>query len=115
MLANCRCPGFDSFAGRQSELDTTDTGTATVFFHDRVGTLDDDDLVGLQIMLQLYNPVTETWHPRWRGHIDDIEHDLVDVPRTSRSRTFRSHARGSSTISGVPRCSWGRSVMWCRR
>ena len=80
MIANCRCSGFDSFAGRQSELDTTDTGTATVYFHDRNGTFDDDDLVGLQIMLQLYNPVTATWHPRWRGHIDDIERDLVDVP-----------------------------------
>lgn len=42
--------------------------------------LDDDDLVGLQIMLQLYNPVTATWQIRWRGHIDDIQRDLVDVP-----------------------------------
>jgi len=79
-LTDCRCYGFDSYAGRQSELDTTDTGTATVYFHDRVGTLDADSLVGLQIMLQLYNPVTASWHPRWRGHIDDIDHELVDVP-----------------------------------
>ncbi len=82
MLSNCRCYGFDTFAGRQSELDTTDTGNATVYFHDRNGTFEDDDLVGLQIMLQLYNPVTATWHPRWRGHIDDIEYDLVDGPPT---------------------------------
>jgi hypothetical protein len=80
MLPNCRCYGFDCFAGRQSELDTTDTGTARVYFHDRAGVLDDNDLVGLQIMLQLYNPVTSTWHIRWRGHIDDISRDLVDVP-----------------------------------
>ena len=79
-LTDCRCYGFDCYAGRQSELDTTDTGNATVYFHDRVGTLDDNDLVGLQIMLQLYNPVTDTWHIRWRGHIDDISHDLVDAP-----------------------------------
>jgi hypothetical protein len=80
MLTDCRCFGFDSFAGRQSELDRTDTGTATVFFHDLSGVLDDDNLVGLQILLQLYNPVTATWHIRWRGHIDDITHDAVDLP-----------------------------------
>lgn len=76
LTAEVRCHGFDCFAGRQSELDTTDTGNATVYFHDRTQTLDDSDLVGLQIMLQLYNPVTQTWHPRWRGHIDDVTHDL---------------------------------------
>lgn len=79
-LADARCYGFDSFAGRQSELDTTDTGTAKVFFHDLTSVLDTDALVGLQIMLQLYNPVTAAWHIRWRGHIDDIETDLVDGP-----------------------------------
>jgi hypothetical protein len=30
-------------------------------------------------MFQLYNPVTDSWHPRWRGHIDDVAHDLVPV------------------------------------
>jgi len=79
-ITACRCYGFDSFAGRQSELDTTDTGSATVYFHDQNGTLDDDDLVGLQIMLQLFNPVLAQWEPRWRGHIDDIQANLVDVP-----------------------------------
>lgn len=78
-LANARCYGFDCFAGRQSELDTTDTGTAQVFFHDR-GKVLDLDLVGLQILLQLYDPVSDSWHIRWRGHIDDIERDLRDVP-----------------------------------
>lgn len=75
-MSNCRCHGFDTESGRQSELDTTDTGTARVFFHDRAGVLDDDDLIGLQILLQLRNPVTDTWHERWRGHIDDISHVL---------------------------------------
>lgn len=79
-LADCRCYGFDSYAGRQSELDTTDTGTATVYFHDRNGTLDDEGLVGLQIMLQLYNPVAAEWQIRWRGHIEDVRRTLVDVP-----------------------------------
>lgn len=76
----CKSYGFDSYAGRQSELDTTDTGSASVFFHDQDGTLDDDDLVGCQLMLQLYNPVLAEWQPRWRGHIDDINHGLIDVP-----------------------------------
>jgi hypothetical protein len=75
-LSTCRCAGFDCETGRQSELDVTETGTARVYFHDRDGTLNDRDLVGLQIMLQLYNPVTAAWHPRWRGHIDDISYDV---------------------------------------
>ena len=79
-ITNCRCYGYDCFAGRQSELDTTDTGTATVYFHDQANVLDDNDLIGLQIMLQIYNPVTATWHIRWRGQIDDIQATLVDVP-----------------------------------
>lgn len=75
-LSTCRCYGFDCESGRQSELEVTDTGTARVYFNDRDGTLNDADLIGLQIMLQLYNPVTSTWHPRWRGHIDDISYDV---------------------------------------
>lgn len=76
LLANCRCAGFDCETGRQSELEVTDTGTARVYFNDRNGTLNDADLIGLQVMLQLYNPVTAAWHPRWRGHIDDISYDV---------------------------------------
>jgi hypothetical protein len=75
----CRNYGFDSYAGRQTELDTTDTGHATVYFQDQNKTLT-PDLVGCQIMLQLYNPVTAAWQPRWRGHIDDLHRDLINVP-----------------------------------
>jgi len=71
-LSNCRCEGFDVNRGRQSEFDTTDTGSARVFFHDRAQVLNDDDLVGLQIMLQVYDPVAAAWQPVFRGHIDDI-------------------------------------------
>lgn len=74
-LADCRCSGFDWTRGRQSEFDVTQTGSARVFFHDRAGTLDDDDLVGLQIMLQLYDPVADAWEPCFRGHIEDISRD----------------------------------------
>lgn len=76
--SSAKCYGFDCFAGRQSELDTTDTGTASVFFHDKVKAID-TDLVGLQILLQLYDPVADEWHIRWRGHIDDIDRTLVDT------------------------------------
>ena len=79
-ITACRNYGFDSFAGRQTELDTTDTGHATVYFHDQDRTLDADELVGCQIMLQLYNPETAEWQPRWRGHIDDIDRRLVNAP-----------------------------------
>lgn len=71
-LSTCRCVGFDSQSGRQSELDVTDTGTARVFFHDRAGVLNSEDLVGLQVLLQIQNAVTGAWEPRWRGHIDDL-------------------------------------------
>ena len=71
-LSNCRCEGFDINRGRQSELDTTDTGSARVFFHDRAQVLNDDDLIGRQIMLQIYDPVAAAWQPCFRGHIDDI-------------------------------------------
>ena len=80
--SDTRCFGYECDTGRQSELDTTETGNATVFFHDRVAYLESigDDLVGKQIMLQLFNPVTQTWHIRWRGRIKDVDHDLVDGP-----------------------------------
>ncbi len=86
-VTGLRCYGFDCFAGRQSELDTTDTGTATVYFHDLAQVLDDDDLIGLQVMLQLYNPVADEWQIRWRGHIDDIGASLVDVPNVPLATT----------------------------
>lgn len=78
-FTNSKCYGFDSYAGRQSELDITGTGNASVFFHDKTKAID-IDLVGLQILLQLYDPIDDAWHIRWRGHIDDVLRDLRDVP-----------------------------------
>jgi hypothetical protein len=71
-LSACRCFGFDWNRGRQSEFDQTNTGTARVYFHDRDGTFSPDTFIGSQIMLQLFNPVSEAWQPVFRGHIDDI-------------------------------------------
>jgi len=75
-LTNCRCAGFDIDRGRQSEFDRTDTGTARVYFHDRAGTINDSALVGLQIQLQVQNPVTSAWVPQFRGVIDDITYEV---------------------------------------
>lgn len=78
--------GFDLHRGRQSERDTTDTGTATVYFNDTDGLLDQENLTspycgnidGKQILLQIYDPVTETWEPQFRGIIDNTTTDLDD-------------------------------------
>lgn len=77
--------GYDTRSGRQSLLSRTDTGEATVLINDnKAGLLDARNassslygkLDGRQIMLQLYNPVTDTWEPQWRGLIDDYDYDL---------------------------------------
>jgi len=73
-LVNCSRIEIDS--GRQSEFDVTDTGEATVFFNDTDGTLNDSDLIGLAIQLQVQNPVTDEWVPQFRGVIDDMEFDV---------------------------------------
>ncbi len=73
--------GYDIRVGRQTLLTQTDTGTATVTLYDRSGLFDPRNvsspyygkLDGRQILLQLYNPVSATWEPQFRGLIDDIE------------------------------------------
>ncbi len=73
--------GYDIRVGRQTLLSQTDTGTATVTLYDRGGLFDPRNvssayygkLDGRQIILQLYNPVSGTWEPQFRGLIDDIE------------------------------------------
>jgi hypothetical protein len=75
-LTNCRCNGFDATVGRASEFDVTETGHAQVAFRDRNKTLNDPALVGKQIMLQIRNPVTDVWVPRWRGHIEEPNLDV---------------------------------------
>jgi hypothetical protein len=50
----------------------TNTGTARVYFHDMANVFATEDFIGLQIMLQLFDPTTATWEPVFRGHIDDM-------------------------------------------
>lgn len=70
--------GYDFQVGRQTLIAQTDTGTATVYLNDRTGDFDPrtSDLAGLQIALQLWNPVTATWEPQFRGHIDEVTADV---------------------------------------
>lgn len=75
-LTNARCSGFDISTGRQSEFDVVETGSAQVFWADRDQTLNDPDLVGRQIMLQIYDPVAAAWVPQFRGIIDEPSFDV---------------------------------------
>lgn len=75
-LDGCACSGYDIHRGRQTEFDITETGTATVYFNDTNQTLNDVDLIGLQIQLQIFNPVTSAWVPQYRGYIDDISYEV---------------------------------------
>jgi hypothetical protein len=70
--------GFDLSNGKQTLLAATDTGTATVYCNDRSGLFDPrnasspyyQELDNKQIMLQLFDPVLETWETQFRGNIE---------------------------------------------
>ena len=76
--------GYDIHRGKQTLLDRTDTGTATVYLNDTAGLFDPANvsspyfgkLDGKQIMLQIWNPVTLDWWPQFTGHINDYGYDL---------------------------------------
>lgn len=76
-IPNCLSPGWDLTTGRQQELlERTDTGSATVLFNDRARVIDDPELVGKAIQLQIHDPLTDTWEPQFRGVIDEPDYDL---------------------------------------
>ena len=70
--------GYDFQVGRQTLIAQTDTGTATVYLNDTTGDWSPATvmLAGKQIALQLFNPVTETWEPQFRGLIDEVTYDI---------------------------------------
>lgn len=70
--------GYDLQVGRQTLIAQTGTGTGTVYLNDKTGDFDPrtSDLAGLQIALQLWNPVTSAWEPQFRGHIDEATADI---------------------------------------
>lgn len=77
--------GYDTKNGRQGLISQTETGTATVYVNDhKLGLFDDRNtdspyygkLDGRQIILQLWNPVTRTWEPQFRGWIENYSYDI---------------------------------------
>lgn len=77
--------GYDTRVGRQTLLSQTDTGTATVYINDHELALFDPrnmsspyhgKLDGVQIKLQLWDPIAGAWEPQFRGWIDDITWDI---------------------------------------
>ena len=65
----------------------TNTGTARVYFHDRNGTFAAEDFIGLQIMLQLYDPVDVDVGAR--------------VPRPHRRHRTTRPSPGAPTLTNV--------------
>lgn len=57
--------------GRSDEFERTDTGTMNVGFRDRSGAVDPTVLnwISRPLAFAVRNPVTDTWHPRFRGDI----------------------------------------------
>lgn len=76
--------GYDIHAGRQTNLDQTDTGTMSVYFNDTTGRLDPRNTLsdlygkidGRQILAQIYDPVASTWESHFRGWIDYATFDI---------------------------------------
>ena len=86
--AALRVSQIDIRHGRQTELDQTETSTATVLLNDREGVFDPNnssspyfgDIDGKQISLNLWNPVAAEWVEQYRGIIDDYGYDFTGSP-----------------------------------
>lgn len=79
--------GFDISRGKQTEVDSTDTSTATVYVNDRGGYFDPANggsafagYLGKQIVLGVRDPVTSAWVQQFRGWVDSA--DFVVNPAT---------------------------------
>jgi hypothetical protein len=64
--------------GRTDEFERTETGTCRATFNDRDGDVDPTsvDWISRPLAFAVRNPVTDEWHPRFRGAIDDHGYDL---------------------------------------
>lgn len=73
-----RLSSVDIRRGRQDEFERTATGTLTATFNDRDGDVDPTlvDWISRPVAFAVRNPVTDTWHPRFRGALDDHGYDL---------------------------------------
>lgn len=90
--------GVDIQRGRQTEFDTTDTSTATVYINDVDGLLDPSNtdspffgIDGKQILLQSWNPVTGEWVQQTRMWIDEITYDFN--PDTADGKSILSNVQ----------------------
>ena len=81
-VSGLRCSQIQIDRGRDSEFEDTDTGTCEVDFRDRYGALDSTavaSLVSAPLAIAIRNPVTDTWWPQFRGH---IERNASTLPRS---------------------------------
>jgi hypothetical protein len=77
-MGNLRVSEVSIRRGRQDEFEATGTGEMTVTFNDRDGDVDPTtvDWISRPIAFAVRDPVTDTWHPRFRGSVDDHHYDL---------------------------------------
>lgn len=80
--------GFDISRGKQTEEDTTDTSTATVYLNDRGGYFDPANnasafagYLGKQIRLRVWDPVAAAWVQQARQWIDHVDFDINPATR----------------------------------
>jgi hypothetical protein len=79
-----RVASWETRVGRQDELEKTGTGEAVIRVHDTEGLYDPSNtsspyfgqLDGAPVSLNLWNPVTETWHTRFTGNVEEYTYDL---------------------------------------
>lgn len=80
-----RVASYQIDRGRQFELDQTDGGRAEVRINDLDGELDPTNTFGslygkleplMQAGIARWNPVTETWHSRFRGFVEDFDYQF---------------------------------------
>lgn len=66
--------------GRRDEFERHAAGTMEVRFHDRSGDVDPTavDWISRPMAFAVRDPVDDTWHPRFRGSVDDHSYELAD-------------------------------------
>ena len=89
MAAETRISRWEIRRGRQDELEKTGTGEATIFVNDVEGLYDPSNgsspyfgnLDGAQVAITLRNPITDTYHTRFRGSVEENGYDLHESQR----------------------------------
>jgi hypothetical protein len=85
-LTGCRVRSWTIDRGRPNEFAKTGTGTATVTIVDLDGLFDPTNatspyypnvLPGKQVAISLFNPVSDTWHIRFRGFVEAWRYRLA--------------------------------------